>query len=97
MACQSHGYLVDGELTEKQKRLGKWSLILGLGSIVFLVIPTIGLLAIPAAITGLILGIKSVQGNSNTNGLIGIIASALTLLLFIIAIVLVAAFLAGWN
>ena len=95
--CQAKGYLVEGEMTAKQKRQGKWSLILGLGSIVLLIIPYAGLLAIPAAITGLILGIKSVEGNSNTNGIIGIIASGLTLLLFIVAIALVATLLASWN
>ena len=96
-ACQAKGYLVDGEMTERQKRQAKWSFILGLGSIVLLIIPYVGLLAIPAAITGLILGIKSVEGNSNTNGIIGIIASGLTLLLFIVAIALVAACLVSWN
>lgn len=95
--CQTKGLLVEGEMTPKQKRQAKWSLILGLGSIVLLVIPYAGLLAIPAAITGLILGIKSIEGNSNTNGIIGIIASGLTLLLLLVAIVLVATLLANWN
>ena len=96
-ACQSRGFLVDGEMTERQKRQGKWAMILGLGSLVLLVVPTIGLLAIPAAITGLVLGIKSVEGNSNTNGIIGIIASGLTLLLLLVAIAVLAAFFASWN
>ena len=84
-------------MTERQKRQGKWSMILGLGSIVLLMIPYVNLIAIPAAITALVLGIKSIEGNSNTQGIIGIIAGGLTLALLIIAIALLAAFFASWN
>lgn len=95
--AQSKGLLVEGEMTEKQKRKAKWSMILGLSSILLLFIPHIGLIAIPTAIVGLVLGIKSVQGNSNTKGIIGIIASGLTLLLLLLGIILLAVFLATWN
>ncbi len=91
------GWLGEGEMTEKQKRWAKWSMILGLGSLVLLFIPYISFVAIPAAIVALVLGIKSVEGNSNTQGIIGIIAGGLTLVLLILAIAVLVAFFASWN
>lgn len=93
----SKGMLVDGEPSAKQRRQAKWSLILGISSIVFIFLPYVALLAIPAAVVGLILGIKSLDGNNNAQGIIGIIASGLTLLLLLLAIALAAAYLASWN
>lgn len=93
----SKGWLGEGEITEKQKRWAKWSMILGLAGLVLLFIPTVNIIAIPAAIVALVFGIKSVEGNSNTQGIIGIIAGGLTLVLLIAAIALLVAFFASWN
>jgi len=91
------GWLGEGEITEKQKKWATWSMILGIGGLVALFIPGVNLVAIPAAIVALVLGIKSVEGNSNTQGIIGIIAGGLTLVLLIAAIVFLVAFFASWN
>lgn len=91
------GLLGEGEITPKQKKWAKWSMILGLGSLVLLFIPGINFIAIPAAIVALVFGIKSVEGNSNTQGIIGIIAGGLTLVLLILAIAVLVAFFASWN
>ncbi len=85
----------DNPLTEKQKRQANLSLILGIGSLILLLLANygfsvIGLFAIPAAIIGIILGVKSLKGNTNTKGLVGIIASTVTLLIFIIFLVVIA-------
>jgi len=84
-------------MTERQRKQGRWSMILGLVSIGVLFIPTVGLLTIPAAVVGLVLGIKSLKGNSNTNGMIGVIASSLTLLLIVLGLILIAALFNDWN
>ena len=91
------GWLGEGEMTPKQKKWAKWSMILGLGSLVLLFIPGVSIIAIPAAIVALVFGIKSVDGNSNTQGIIGIIAGGLTLVLLILAIAVLVAFFASWN
>ncbi len=88
---------IEGEPTERQKKQGKISMILGIISVVFLFIPYINLIAIPAAIIALVLGIKSVKDNGNTQGLIGLITGAVTLFLFFIALILVAAYFSAWN
>jgi hypothetical protein len=87
----------DGEPTARQRKQGKLSMILGISSVVGLFIPYVNILALPAAITALVLGLKSIKGNSNTRGIVGVITGAVTLLLFIIAIIVVAAFLSSWN
>lgn len=79
-----------GEPTAKQKKQGKISMILGISSIVLLLIPYVGLLSIPAAIAAMVLGIKSIKGNSNTQGLIGLITGSATLFIILIAILIVA-------
>jgi hypothetical protein len=81
-----------GLMTEQQRRQAKWSMTLGIASILFLFTP-IAILSLPASIVGLVLGIKSVKGNSNTKGIVGIITSSLTILLFLLVIVLLAIYL----
>lgn len=83
-----------GEITDKQRRQAKWSLFLGLGSLALLFVPYIGLLGFAAAIPAVILGAKSLKGNTNTNGLIGIIAGSITLLAALVIIAVVAAWAA---
>lgn len=75
--------------TPKQKQQANLSLILGLASIGLLFIPYLGLIAIPAAILAIIFGAKSIKGNSNTKGIIGLVAGITTLLLLIIAIIVI--------
>lgn len=88
----------DDELTEKQKKQANLSFILGLSSIVLIFIPVIGVLALPAAILAIIFGSKSLKGNSNTKGIIGIVAGGVMILLFLVAIALLAVFLSGgWG
>jgi hypothetical protein len=79
----------DGEMTEKQKDWATTSLVLGLSSFGLVLIPIIGILAIPAAILAIVFGVKSLKGNSNTKGIIGIVAGGLFLLLFVAAIVII--------
>lgn len=78
-----------GEPTEKQKKLGKLSMIFGISSFALLFIPYVGILSIPAAIAALVLGLKSIKGNSNTQGLIGVITGSAVLFIIAIAIVVI--------
>lgn len=93
------------EPTERQKKSGRLSLIFASIAVVLLVIPyvalglpaAIGVLTVPAAITGLVLGIKSVRGNTNVPGLIGLIISGSLLVLLILAVIFLALFFSqGW-
>jgi hypothetical protein len=90
-----------GEMTEKQQKQATASLILGTASIALLVlslIPFIGFLgifAIPAAILAIIFGAKSLNGNSNTRGIIGVVTGGLTLSLIILAVILLALILSS--
>jgi hypothetical protein len=85
------------EPTEKQKKQGKISMILGITSIILLPIPYLGIIAIPAAVTALVLGLKSIKGNSNTRGIVGVITGSVTLFIFIIALIVLAAWVSAWN
>ncbi len=80
--------MTHGEPTEKQAKYGKLSLILGLSSVVMLVLPIVNLFAVPAAIVGLVFGVKSLKGNNNTNGILGVVFSGLTLFLLLLFIIL---------
>jgi hypothetical protein len=75
------------EPTAKQLKQGNLSLVFGIAAIVFLFIPVVGILSLGFAIAGLVLGIKSLKGNSNTTGLIGLILSGLVLFLFLLAVI----------
>jgi hypothetical protein len=79
------------EPTEKQKTLGLLSLGFGVLAIALVFVPSaIGLLGVLFAIAGFVLGLKSLKGNSNAPGLIGLILSSAVLLLLIIAVIIVA-------
>lgn len=83
--------------TERQRKLGRLSMILGIAGLILLFLPNILAIAgIGLGIAAFILGIKSLKGNSNTPGIVGLVAGSLTLLLTILAVVIAAAFLAGW-
>ena len=51
----------------------------------------------PAAIIAVIFGAKSLKGNSNTQGIVGVVTGGVTLLLIIVAIIVVLAFFASWG
>lgn len=91
----------DDELTDKQKKQAQASLLLGIGSVALLllsgVISIFGLLCIPAAVLALVFGIKSLKGNSNTKGIIGVVTGGATLAIFLLAIIIVLAFFASWG
>jgi hypothetical protein len=92
-----------GEMTEKQKKKAKLSLIFGLGSIVLLLISMLpfvailGLLSIPAAITAIVLGAQSLKGNSNSEGIIGVVTGGITLALIMLALIVAIIFLSGFT
>jgi len=89
--------LKNGETVDpKLLKLGRLSLIFGIIALVFIFIPVgvIALLGLGCAIAGLVLGIKSLKGNSNVPGLLGVVFSSLVLVLLLVAIAVVAAW--GW-
>jgi hypothetical protein len=61
------------------------------------VIPIFGLLCIPAAILAIVFGSKSLKGNSNTKGIIGVVTGGVTLAIILLAIIIVLAFFASWG
>lgn len=76
------------EPTEKQKTLGVISLAFGILAVGLIFIPSaVGLLGILFAIAGFVLGLKSLKGNSNAPGLIGLILSSAVLFIFILAVI----------
>lgn len=95
--AQKHiGKAPNETITEKQKKLGKISMILGIAGLALLFVPNIlALVGIGLGIAAFILGLKSVKGNSNTPGIVGLIAGSLTLLLTILAVAIAAAFFSG--
>jgi hypothetical protein len=86
----------NGEITEKQRKQARISMILGLVGIGLLLISLspfvgfLGILSIPAAILAVIFGSKSLKGNSNTEGVIGVVTGGVTLALILLVLVLVA-------
>lgn len=76
----------EGKVTERQKKLATLSLIFGAGAFVLLLVPLVGVLAVPSAIAGIVLGIMSLKGNRNTNGILGIVFGAA--FLFLVALVI---------
>ena len=87
---------MNDQATPEQIRLGRLSLIFGILAMVFIFIP-IGIIAIIGlgfAIAGFVLGIKSIKGNSNVMGILGIVFSGLVLFFFLLALAIVAAW--GW-
>jgi hypothetical protein len=71
-------------------------LIFGAVALATIFIPYVAIVSIPLAIAGLVLGIKSLNGNSNTNGILGVIFSSLVIFLGLVAIIFIAAFYSSW-
>jgi hypothetical protein len=95
--------LKDGELTEKQERQATASMALGIGSLALMFlsmipfISFIGILCIPAAILAIIFGARSLKGNSNSKGIVGVVTGGVTLLIIAVAIILLAILFAGFG
>ena len=87
---------MNDQATPEQIRLGRLSLILGILALVCIFIPigVIAILGLGCAIAGLVLGIKSIKGNSNVMGILGVVFSGLVLFILLLAIAIVAAW--GW-
>ena len=88
---------MNSPVTPEQLRQGRLSLIFGLIAIVLVgvlfVVPAglLLLISVGSAIAGLVLGIKSIKGNSNGPGIIGLVFSSLVLFLFLMFIVAIIA------
>jgi hypothetical protein len=93
----------DGEMTPRQKKQARVSMILGILGLAFLFISLspfvgfLGILSIPLAILAIIFGSKSLKGNSNSEGKIGVITGAATLGLIIVAVIVIAIAFSGFN
>ena len=83
-------------MTGKQRKQARLSMILGILGFTLLLIalaPALGFLSlfsIPAAILAIVFGSKSLRGNSNTEGIIGVVAGGLTIVFITLAVILVA-------
>lgn len=93
--------LDEDRMTDQQKKQAQASMILGIGSLLLLLlsgaVSFFGLLCIPAAILAVIFGTKSLRGNSNAKGIIGVVTGGVSILLIVLAIIIVAAFIAAWG
>jgi hypothetical protein len=85
------------EIDERGVKQSQWALILGIASFVFLFLPYVGLLSVPAAILAIIFALQSKKrtGRMNGSAIAGFVMGLVTLLLFLIAIIIVAAILSG--
>ena len=84
---------MNDQATPEQIRLGRLSLIFGILALVLIFVP-IGIIAIVGlgcAVAGLVLGIKSIKGNSNVMGILGVVFSGLVLFFLLLAIAVIAA------
>ena len=84
-----------GEPTAKQKKQGTLSMLCGFVSFIVLFISPLVLLAIPFGVLALVFGMQSLKGNSNAKAILGVVTGGLSILLFIVALAIVAAMLAG--
>lgn len=75
------------------KKLGRLSLIFASIGVICILIPVglVALIGLGSSIAGFILGVKSLKGNSNTPGIIGLVLSSLVILLLILGTVLLLA------
>jgi hypothetical protein len=102
IALKAFGRLEDGTVTERQLKQANTAMILGIGSLVllplaFTSIGIIALLSVPSAIAAIILGRKSLKGNSNKKGKIGVITGVITLSAIVLYTLLVIIFFSGFT
>ena len=80
-------------MTGKQKKLARVSMILGFLSVVLLMLSLtatlgfLGLFSIPAGVLAIIFGSKSLRGNKNTEGILGVVSGGLTIGIIVLAII----------
>ena len=92
-----------GEVTPKQKKQARLSMILGFLGLALLFVSLapflgfLGLLSIPAAILAVIFGSKSLRGNSNTEGILGVVTGGLTIVIIVLVLILVAVAFSGFT
>jgi hypothetical protein len=79
--------------TDQQRKMGWLALVLGAVGLICIFIPVgvIFLVGLGAAIAGFIIGLKSIKGNANTPGIIGIVLSSVALVLVLAALIYVLA------
>ena len=99
---KTFGKLEGGAVTEQQMKQANAAMILGIGSLVllplaFTSVGIIALLSIPAAIAAIVLGGKSLKGNSNKKGKIGLITGAITVGAIFLYTILVLIFFSGFT
>ena len=70
-------------------------MLCGFVSFIVLFISPLVLLAIPFGVLALVFGIQSLKGNSNAKAILGVVTGGLSILLFLVALAIVAAMLAG--
>ena len=82
---------IDGKATPEQKSMARLSMIMGLASVALWLsrIWLLPLLGFTAAIAAVILGIKSLEGNKNPAGIVGVAAGGATLLIILLSIIAV--------
>ena len=93
----------DGEMTAKQQKQARISMTLGIMGLAFLFISLspflgfLGILAIPSAILAIVFGSQSLRGNSNSEGMIGVITGGATIALIVIAVIVIAIAFSGFT
>lgn len=75
---------------EKSKKLGRLALIFGISTWALALIPVISVLSPFLAVAAIICGILSLNGNNNTQGLIGLLLGSIFLLIIILVIAIIA-------
>jgi hypothetical protein len=96
------GNFKGGEITEKQKKQAQVSMILGISSLALILlsltpIAFIGILSIPAAILAIIFGAKSLKGNSNSQGMVGVVTGGIAVGIITLFLILVIVFFSGFS
>jgi hypothetical protein len=85
------------EMTATQKKQARVSMALGFLGLALLLlsvgvtIRALGLLCIPASILAIIFGAKSLKGNNNTEGIMGVVSGGVTLGIIVLAIIVIIA------
>jgi hypothetical protein len=93
----------DGEITSRQRKQGRISMIPGMPGLAFLFISLSpvpgfpGILAIPSATFAIVFGSKSLKGNSNSGGMVGVITGGIAIALFIIVVIVVTIAFSGFT
>lgn len=82
----------DDPIDPKKRKLGKWSLYMGIGAFATVIIPIVGLFSVPLTIAAIVTGIISLKGNNNVNGIIGICLGGLFMIVLaaLIAVLIIA-------